>query len=197
LQQAVAEAAKEASRPAKMARAGAGKKRLLRMGVGILILVGVLGGSFFAYRKLTAEPPPPPRKPKPVVKPAPQPEQPPPSTAETAATSAETTTGSATPKPAENPVEKPVETTAAIEPAKPAAPPPPPPPSMAFRAWAENLRISGMRGGSNPRIFIGGTAYQKGDLVNPQMGIVFDDYIDATRTIVFKDKSGAKVERRN
>jgi hypothetical protein len=170
LQQAVAEAAKEASRPAKMARAGAGKKRLLRMGVGILILVGVLGGSFFAYRKLTAEPPPPPRKPKPV---------------------------SATPKPAENPVEKPVETTAAIEPAKPAAPPPPPPPSMAFRAWAENLRISGMRGGSNPRIFIGGTAYQKGDLVNPQMGIVFDDYIDATRTIVFKDKSGAKVERRN
>ena len=37
----------------------------------------------------------------------------------------------------------------------------------------------------------------QGDLVNPQMGITFEGYTDATRILVFKDKSGATVERRN
>ena len=72
-----------------------------------------------------------------------------------------------------------------------------PPARMAFRAWAENLKISGLRGGTSPRIFVGGTAYQKGDLINPQLGIVFEEYNDETRTIVFRDKTGARVERRN
>jgi hypothetical protein len=36
-----------------------------------------------------------------------------------------------------------------------------------------------------------------GDLVNPSLGIVFDGYDAETRTLVFKDKTGAKVERRN
>ncbi len=74
---------------------------------------------------------------------------------------------------------------------------PPPPPSVAFKAWVQNLRISGVRGGANPRVFIERTAYAPGDLVNPQLGILFETYNAETRMIVFKDKSGALVERRN
>ncbi|HLP24253.1 MAG TPA: hypothetical protein VK477_01155, partial [Acidobacteriota bacterium] len=73
----------------------------------------------------------------------------------------------------------------------------PPPPSVAFKAWVQNLRISGVRGGANPRVFIERTAYAPGDLVNPQLGILFETYNAESRMIVFKDKSGAIVERRN
>ena len=83
------------------------------------------------------------------------------------------------------------------KPVAPPKPPPPPPPSVAFRGWVENLKISGVRGGANPRVFVGKSSYQKGDLVNPQLGIIFEEYNDQTRMIVFKDKTGAKVERRN
>jgi hypothetical protein len=85
----------------------------------------------------------------------------------------------------------------AVEPAMPSQPPPPPAPTTAFRGWVENLKITGVRGGANPKIFVGGTAYQRGDLINPQLGVTFEDYIDETRTLVFKDKTGAKLERRN
>ena len=80
---------------------------------------------------------------------------------------------------------------------KPATPPPPPAPSVAFRGWVENLKISGVRGGANPRVFVGKSSYLKGDLVNPQLGITFEDYNDQTRVLSFKDKTGARVERRN
>lgn len=87
---------------------------------------------------------------------------------------------------------------ATVEPAptvvKPAAPPPP---SVAFKAWVQNLKISGVRGGANPRVFIERTAYAPGDLVNPQLGVTFETYNAETRMLVFKDKSGATVERRN
>ena len=77
-----------------------------------------------------------------------------------------------------------------------AAPIIPPPASVAFRAWAENLTVSAARGGASPRIFVGGTAYQTGDLINPQLGITFEGYNDETRTVIFRDKTGATVERR-
>lgn len=87
---------------------------------------------------------------------------------------------------------------ASVEPAptvaKPAAPPPP---SVAFKAWVQNLKISGVRGGATPRVFIERTAYAPGDLVNPQLGVYFETYNAETRMLVFKDKSGATVERRN
>ncbi len=54
-----------------------------------------------------------------------------------------------------------------------------------------------MRAGANTRVFIGGTAYLVGDLVNPQLGITFEGYNAETRILIFKDKSGAKVDRRN
>ena len=81
--------------------------------------------------------------------------------------------------------------------AKPEAPPPPPPPSVQFRAAIEGLKISGVRGGANARVFIGKTAYAEGDLVVPALGISFEGYNPETRMILFKDKTGAKVERRN
>jgi len=73
----------------------------------------------------------------------------------------------------------------------------PPPPSNQFRAAVENLKISGVRGGANPRVFIGGTSYQVGDLVNPQLGIILEGYNAETRMLTFRDKTGAKVERRH
>jgi hypothetical protein len=75
--------------------------------------------------------------------------------------------------------------------------PPPPPPSNQFKAWVDNLKISGVRGGANPRVFIGGTSYQTGDLVNPQLGISFVGYSTDNRLLTFKDKTGASVTRRN
>ena len=150
---------------------------------GAIAAAVVLGGGFFAYLKLTAPPPPPPRpkvvvKPKPPVEKAPEPvvvaETPKPEPA------------AEVPKPAEKPA-----------PVVPAAPPPPPAASLAFKAWVENLKISGVRAGAAPKVFIGGTAYAPGDLVNPQLGISFVGYNPETRMIHFKDASGATVERRN
>jgi hypothetical protein len=92
---------------------------------------------------------------------------------------------------ATTPVPKPVEEV------KPPPPKPPPPASVAFRGWVENLKISGVRGGTNPRVFVGKSSYLRGDLVNPQLGIIFEEYNPETRVITFKDKTGARVERRN
>lgn len=72
-----------------------------------------------------------------------------------------------------------------------------PPPSPAFRAWVDGLRISGVRAGATPRVFIERTAYSPGDIVNPQLGITFEGYNAETRKLSFKDRTGAVVERRH
>lgn len=85
------------------------------------------------------------------------------------------------------------------EPVTPAVvePEPPPPPSPAFRAWVQNLHIGSVRGGNPARLQVGGVTYIPGDAVNPQLGILFDNYDNATRMIRFKDRNtGATVERR-
>jgi hypothetical protein len=189
------------------------------MAGGGIAAVAVLAGGFLVYQKLTAPPPPPPPRPKIVAKTVPKPSVA--AVVEQAKEQAEAPVNEvmgtdAAPKPADaKPAEtKPTEPKTApaaaavaatpepkpVEEAKPVAPPKPPPPppaSVAFRGWVENLKISGVRGGANPRVFVGKSSYQKGDLVNPQLGVIFEDYNDQTRMIVFKDKSGAKVERRN
>lgn len=86
---------------------------------------------------------------------------------------------------------------ASVETPRPQLPTEPPVPSAAFRAWVQALKISGVRGGSNPRVFIDRTAYSPGDLVNPQLGIMFQDYNSETRQLIFKDRNGAIVERRH
>lgn len=80
---------------------------------------------------------------------------------------------------------------------RPELPGQPPVASAAFRDWVENLRISGVRAGSSPRVFIDRTAYGAGDLVNPQLGIRFEGYNSETRMLRFKDRNGAVVERRH
>ncbi len=175
------------------------------MGGGAFAVLLVLGGAFYTYKKLTAEPPPPPPRPKPVVKAAPPPPSPAATTAkamvekakEEAAAPLNEVLQADRPKPA--PVAaKPAETPVPVKPAPAVeAPPSAPEASVAFKAWVENVRISGIsqRAGKPVRIEIGHTAYVTGDLVNPQLGIVFESYIPATRMLVFSDKSGAKVER--
>jgi len=186
---------------------GARKKLILMAGAGIAALV-VLGGGFVAYKKLTAVPPPP-LKLKLVVKPViPQGQAVTHATAvveqakvQAAASVNEVmvaevpapTTKAAEPKPAE-PV---VAVASEPKPAEEVKPAVPSAPSVAFRGWVENLKISGVRGGANPRVFVGKNSYQRGDLVNPQLGITFEDYSDTTRLLTFRDKTGAKVERRN
>lgn len=73
----------------------------------------------------------------------------------------------------------------------------PPPPSVAFREWVANLRIGSVRTGAKPRILIEKTSYDVGDTVNQQMGITFEGYNAEKRVLLFKDRSGAIVERRN
>ena len=111
---------------------------------------------------------------------------------------AEAAAGPVETKPAAiKPAETPAVVAAPVVEAPVEEPPPPPPPSMQFKAWVENLKISGVRGGATPRVFIGGTSFQKGDLVNPQLGITFEGYSNETRLLTFKDQTGARVERRH
>jgi cytoskeletal protein RodZ len=114
-----------------------------------------------------------------------------------------TPTSPVTPSPAETATTAPVEPAAGASAAVSSAPVPvepeqtAPPPSPAFRAWVDGLRISGVRAGANPRVFIERTAYSPGDLVNPQLGITFEGYNAETRKLSFKDRTGAVVERRH
>ena len=173
------DAAKRKGKPG----AGSKKKIFLLAGGGGALLV-LAAAAFFILKPAEVPPPPPRPKPKPVAKPV------------------EVKPAEPAPAPVvEAVVEKPAAPVVAETPvAEPVAPPPPPPPpaaSAAFKNWVENLKISGVRAGASTRVFIGGTSYTPGDLVNPQLGISFDSYNSETRMLTFKDKSGAKVERRN
>ena len=163
---------------------GGKNKKFIMLGAGSLAALVLLAAAFWGYRKMTAEPPPPPPRPKPVIKPKP---------VETVVEKPKVEAPA--PKPVEVVAEKPVDTTPAV--VVPVAPPPPPPPTAAFKQWVENAKIMGVRAGATTRVFIGGTAYAIGDLVNPQLGILFEGYNAETRMLLFKDKSGATVERRN
>jgi hypothetical protein len=166
----------------KVAAKGSGGK-FVKLGLVGLIVVAILGGGFFAYKKFLAR-----RLPaEPVVASKP-PEASAPAVEET---KAETPPVEAAPK-----------ATVPIVGKAPPAPKPveadePPPPSAAFKAWVDNLRVGGVRAGANTRVFIGGTAYAPGEMVNPQLGITFEGYNAETRHLIFKDKTGATIQRRN
>jgi hypothetical protein len=163
----------------KVAARGSNKK-FVKLGAGALVVVAILGGGFIAYKKFVL-----PRPAAGVVA------VPPPS-----APVAEE------PKPEPPPVEAAPKTVAPVVKKAPPAPKPvevdePPPPSAAFKAWVDNLRVGGVRAGANTRVFIGGTAYAPGEMVNLQLGIIFESYNAGTRHLIFKDKTGATVQRRN
>ena len=156
-----------------------------------MVVLAVLGGVFFAYKKFTAVPRAHPAAAKIATKPqneevAPTPVETKPEPAVPGSGAAVVDSSPTQPKAVVAPEPEPVEVA-----------PPPPPPSVAFRAWVDALRVGGVRAGATTRVFIGGTAYATGELVNPQLGIIFDSYNAETRHLVFKDKTGATVERRN
>jgi hypothetical protein len=156
--------------------------KIVKLGASVLVAVAIVGGGFIAYKKfMTPRPAPEPvAAPKAAEAPAPAADE----------AKSEPSTTETEPKPAA-PIVK-------AQPApKPAEAYEPPPPSAAFKAWVDALRVGGVRAGANTRVFIGGTAYEPGELVNPQLGIIFEGYDSATRHLIFKDKSGATVERRN
>jgi cytoskeletal protein RodZ len=67
----------------------------------------------------------------------------------------------------------------------------------AFNTWVANVKISGVRGGSAPRILIGRASFNLGEVVNEELGITFEGY-DADRHLVrFRDRTGATAERRD
>lgn len=185
--------------PPPAARAGGGKKKFLLLG-GVAVGVLAIGAGAFFY--LTKPEPPPP---KPAAK----------KSAATAPGQAVASAQSAVEKTKQEqlaPLNEVVNAElAAKSPAVPAvaevkpaaAPPPPakpagpPPASLQFKVWVENLRISGVRSGASPRVFIERTAYAPGDIVNSQLGISFKGYDPETRLLSFTDQTGAIVERRN
>lgn len=172
------------ARPAA-ADAAPGKGNLVRVAGGAVAVLLLLGAGFFGYRKFTAGPPaPPPVEAKAPAKPP-------------AAESPAIAAVASAPAAESVPVSTPAAPEPQPEPVVEEAPPPPPPASVAFRAWVDNLRVSGVRTGSETRVFIGGTSYEAGETVNPQLGIVFETYNTETRRLVFRDKTGAVVERRN
>lgn len=65
----------------------------------------------------------------------------------------------------------------------------------AFRTWVENVKISGVRVSSNPRILIGKFSFNQGDVVDKKLGIVFVGYDRERYLVRFQDSSGAVLER--
>lgn len=203
----------EAAAPAVVPESAARKKKLLIGAAAGLAMVAGLGWVTMNF-VLKEEPPPPPPVRKAAAKqpdaspsaPAEGPKGPIATTKEVVAKTEANRTDptnevvAAATGPAAPAASAPAATTPAVVAppvSVPAAPSGPPPASAAFKAWVQGLKISGVRGGANPRVFIERTAYGPGDLVNPQLGILFDSYNAETRTLIFKDKSGAVVERKN
>jgi hypothetical protein len=172
------------------------------LGGGVIAVLLVLGGVFFAYKKFTAVPPEPSPRPKVAAKPRNQEASVPAMVAKAKQEAAAPINEILPPAPAvvagpAAPAKSVATPPAPLAVPGPAVVAPPPPASAPFKAWVENLRIGGVRAGATTRVFIGGTAYAAGELVNPQLGIVFDSYNPETRRLTFKDKTGATVERRN
>ena len=69
-------------------------------------------------------------------------------------------------------------------------------PSQAFQTWVSSAVISGVRESTEPRAFINSLLVKRGDTVDAQLGIIFDN-VDAERNLViFKDRTGAIVGKR-
>jgi len=67
--------------------------------------------------------------------------------------------------------------------------------ASAFRTWVDNVKISGVRVSSNPRILIGKVSFNQGDVVDEKLGIIFVGYDKERYVVRFQDSSGAILER--
>jgi len=68
--------------------------------------------------------------------------------------------------------------------------------SPAFRTFVATAKISGVYQGTPARAFINGRLVRAGEIVDEMMEIQLDSVDQATKSIVFKDSTGATVSRR-
>lgn len=68
--------------------------------------------------------------------------------------------------------------------------------SPAFKAWVAQAKISGVFHGSPARALVNGRTFRSGQVADETLGITFDHLDDETKSIVFKDRTGATVARR-
>ena len=68
--------------------------------------------------------------------------------------------------------------------------------SPAFRSFVGQMRINGVFQGSPARALLNGRTYGEGALVDPSLGIYFDHVVSEKKLIVFRDSSGAIVQRK-
>ena len=98
------------------------------------------------------------------------------------------------------PVASSAETPGALAPASPLPPaavnPPPPEPTLQFRAFVDHLKINGVRTGPPPRLFVDGISCRPGDVLDHDLGVIFDGLDSTSNEIIFKDATGAVVRRR-
>lgn len=74
--------------------------------------------------------------------------------------------------------------------------PPPPVASLQFRAYVDHLKINGVRAGPPARLVVDGAAFDQGDVMNSDLGVVFFGVDPNTGEILFKDASGVILRRR-
>ena len=78
----------------------------------------------------------------------------------------------------------------------PAATPPVAPAStIAFRAWVDSVKIGGVNG-TGTLAFINGQTHRPGDMLDSAQGIVFDSADPAKKVLVFRDRTGAVVQKK-
>jgi 3-oxoacyl-ACP reductase-like protein len=85
---------------------------------------------------------------------------------------------------------------AAVNPLPPPLPPPQPEPTLQFRAFVDHLKINGVRTGPPPRLFVEGISCRPGDVLDHDLGVIFDGLDSTSNEIIFKDATGAVVRRR-
>ncbi|MFI5356812.1 MAG: hypothetical protein ACHQ4G_05710 [Opitutales bacterium] len=68
--------------------------------------------------------------------------------------------------------------------------------SQPFRDFVAVAQINGVFQGNPARALINGRTFQEGDMVSPSLGIVFDHVEPGAKLIVFRDRTGATVERK-
>ena len=68
--------------------------------------------------------------------------------------------------------------------------------SVAFRSWVAQARISGVFQGTPARVLINGRTIGAGQTVDEVLAITFDGIDPVTKTLVFRDATGATVARK-
>lgn len=68
--------------------------------------------------------------------------------------------------------------------------------SPQFKSFVGQMQINGVFQGTPARALINGHTVREGELVEPNLGIYFDHINAETKVIIFRDRSGATVERK-